>query len=509
MSLRPSFRQRSASSCLLKRPYRVELLEDRRLLTVDSWTATAAVSGAVDTNHANVTPAATASNTTLTSSVSPVTIGEQVTFTAIVSTASGNPTGRVTFLDGPAVLGSAELNLSHGKETASLSTSSLTLGAHNVTAVYSGGGKYAGSTSKLLVEQVNKATTTTALSSSSISLFGDQLETFTATVKTNGGVIPTGSVTFKDGNMVVGTSNLVDIFGQFKAVLTTDSLASGADSITAVYSGDTDDIGSTSAALTGTAAKATTFTSLSPNANPASFGQPITLTSIVRTTTGGVPTGSVTFKDGTAIIGAGSLVRVQGQMQATLVTSSLAVGTHSITAVYSSDANSLPSTSAPITEQVRKSSTTTSLASSLNPSMSGQPVTLTAAVLVTRPGVGIPTGIVSFLEGTSVLGSGTLRMVGGVVQTTFTTSTLSVGSHQITAVYAGSPNFNGSTSTILTQTVNVGHAATAAIAPFDANGDGQMSPLDMALAIINQLNSGSSPGDLPCWPPATRITTDN
>src|SRR5262249_23237979 len=90
--------------------------------------------------------------------------------------------------------------------------------------------------------------------------------------------------------------------------------------------------------------------------------------------------------------------------------------------------------------------TTTSLVSSLNPSMSAQAVTFTATV--TSAG-GTPTGTVTFLDGKIVLGRGTLNA--GIA--TFTTSTLAVGTHRITGSYGGSCTFAPSTSTALTQTV--------------------------------------------------------
>jgi hypothetical protein len=92
--------------------------------------------------------------------------------------------------------------------------------------------------------------------------------------------------------------------------------------------------------------------------------------------------------------------------------------------------------------------TTTTLVSSVNPSASKQAVTFTATV---KSGAGIPTGTVTFTNNGSTVGTGSLK---GNGQATFTTSTLSSGSHSITAVYGGNSSFSGSTSAVLTQTVN-------------------------------------------------------
>src|SRR5205807_155036 len=90
----------------------------------------------------------------------------------------------------------------------------------------------------------------------------------------------------------------------------------------------------------------------------------------------------------------------------------------------------------------------TTLISSLNPSALGQAVTFTATV--TSSATGTPTGTVTFQDGASALGTGTLS--GGTA--TFTTSALTAGTHSITAIYGGDANFTGSTSPILTQTIN-------------------------------------------------------
>ncbi len=99
---------------------------------------------------------------------------------------------------------------------------------------------------------------------------------------------------------------------------------------------------------------------------------------------------------------------------------------------------------------VAKAQTTTVVTSNHNPSVFGQPVTLTATVTAKPPGVGTPTGPVQFLDGATPIGSGSL--VAG--QFSITTASLSVATHPITAVYGGDTNFLGSTSGVLNQVVN-------------------------------------------------------
>lgn len=99
--------------------------------------------------------------------------------------------------------------------------------------------------------------------------------------------------------------------------------------------------------------------------------------------------------------------------------------------------------------------TTTTLASSLNPSTSGQSVTFSATVAATS-GTNAPTGTITFKNGTTTLGTGTLARVDTTNKATATYSTdaLAVGSHSITAQYGGATGFNTSSSSVLTQQVN-------------------------------------------------------
>jgi hypothetical protein len=99
---------------------------------------------------------------------------------------------------------------------------------------------------------------------------------------------------------------------------------------------------------------------------------------------------------------------------------------------------------------VNKDGTTSAVTSSPNPSTHGQSVTFTATAAANAPGTGTPAGTVTFKDGNKTLHSSSLS--GG--QATYTTSSLSRGTHQITVVYQGNSNFLSSTSPVLVQTVN-------------------------------------------------------
>jgi hypothetical protein len=161
----------------------------------------------------------------------------------------------------------------------------------------------------------------------------------------------------------------------------------------------------------------------------------------------------VTFKDGSAVLATATL---NSSAVATFSTSALGAATHSITAVYNGDLYFGVSTSTALTQTVNQASTTTRLISSLNPSVRGQAVTFTAMVAAVAPGGGTPSGTVIYKDGNTTLGITTLNDYGTA---TFTTSTLSVGNHSITAVYGGNANYKASTSAKLTQRVKAASTA--------------------------------------------------
>jgi hypothetical protein len=229
------------------------------------------------------------------------------------------------------------------------------------------------------------------------------------------------------------------------ATSTTSGLGTGAHSITAIYGGDANFTGSTSPILTETIGKAASSTAVGSSNNPSNIGTAVTFTATVTSPVTGTPTGTVTFQDGASVLGTGTL----SGGTATFTTSGLTGGTHSITAVYSGDANFAGGTSPPLVQTVNKAASSTSVpASSNNPSIFGSAVTFTATVKPAA-GSGTPTGTVTFNDGATVLGAGTLS--GGTA--TLTTSGLGAGVHSITAIYAGDANFAISTSPGLTQTV--------------------------------------------------------
>jgi Big-like domain-containing protein len=217
----------------------------------------------------------------------------------------------------------------------------------------------------------------------------------------------------------------------------------------------------------------TTLTSLP---NPSILGQNVTFTATV---TGGGPTpvgDPVTFRDGPTTLG---VVLSNAFGQATLTTSALSLGPHTMTASYSGDAVYTPSTGTMIQTVNPGLVSATTLTSSLNPSTFGQTVTFTATVTGGGP---TPTGPATFKDGPTTLAIVSLN---GAGQATFTTSALTVGPHTITVDYGGDGTYAGSTSPPVTQVVT-GGASSAAIPSLDARG---LIALAIALALLGGLLS--------------------
>lgn len=383
----------------------------------------------------------------VTSNLNPSVYTNNVTFTATFP-ASDTPseTGTIQFLDGATVIGTGTIT----GNTASFSISTLAVGSHSITASYGGDSTWNPATTPALIQVVNKGTATITLSSSPNPSTLGQNVTFTAVFPV--GTTPTGTVTFLDGTTTLGTGTIA----KNSVTFSTTSLSVGIHPVTAVYGGDSNYNTATSSIDNQVVNKGTfngpgdpTFT-LASTPNPSFVEQSVTFTATFQVTATPVTPGTViTFLDGGTPIGTGT---VNGTV-ATFTTSTLAAGTHPVTATFPGDANWNPATTNVDNQIVNKLTpgqggvAPITLTSSLNPSQFKQSVTFTATV-PTAPIVA--TGTVQFLDGTTVIGTGTVS--NGTA--TFTTATLAVGTHQMTAVYLGDANFNGATSAPLAQVVN-------------------------------------------------------
>jgi CSLREA domain-containing protein len=319
--------------------------------------------------------------TALASSANPSNVGQNVTFTATVSSATsvpGPPAGTVTFKsDGTTISCSNAGGQTLSGGVATCQTTALTSAGspHDITANYvadavaaNGSAKFNNSSGVLAPKQtVNTSNTTTTLSSSSPSNTSlvTQNVTFTATVGSATPGTPEGTVTFKDNGSAItctnGATSVQPLSGGVATCQTASLTAAGSPhDITGDYVADpvsangSAKFSNSSGALSPkqTVNKSDTTTALAaPTPNPSNSNQQVTFTATV--TSSGVTftdTGTVAFKDSGSPMGCESEPIVAGQ--ATCNTSSLPNGTRSITAVYSGDATFKTSTSAPQSQQV-------------------------------------------------------------------------------------------------------------------------------------------------------------
>ncbi|MDI3563428.1 Ig-like domain repeat protein [Bradyrhizobium sp. Arg816] len=395
------------------------------------------------------------------SSLSP-TLGQSVIFTATLSGGS-SPSGSVTFKDGSTTLGAATISGS----TATFTTSSLAVGAHPIAAIYGGDGSNGSASSGTITVTVGKVSPSLTVSSSSSSPTVGQSVTFTATL--SGGSSPSGSVTFQDGATVLGSATISGA----SAALTTSAFTVGTHAITAVYGGDGSNATATSSAIMVTVGQASPSVSLSASSAAPAVGQSVTFTATLSG--GSSPSGTVTFQDGATVLGSAAIAG----SSASLATAALAVGTHTITAVYGGDSGNAGATSTVVTVTVGKSSASLALVASSTSPSAGQSVTFTATV----SGGSSAGGTVTFNDGATILGS---AAISGTTAT-FTTAALAIGTHSITAAYGGDSNNAAATSGAVTVTVAKVLPSISVSASLTSPAAGQ------SVVLTAVLSGGSSP----------------
>ena len=392
--------------------------------------------------------------------------GKTLTLSATVTSTSGTPTGTVTFMDGTANLGSAQLN-AQGSATVTVTT--LAVGSHNLTAIYGGDANYVTSTSVALPQTISLATTSLALVGPASPLNAGLQANFTASLTSNG-VAPTGALTLFDGTTSIAAQT-VNNAGSY--TFSTSSLAVGPHTLTAKYAGDADNAAAASNLVSLVIQQGSSATALQSSKSPQVVGQAVTLTAAVTSPSPNL-TGNVSFFDGTTLLGS---VAVSSTGTATYTSTTLTFGVHSITAVYSGDVNHAASTSSAINQRMVQS-VQLGLSSSANPATVGSNLTFT--LKASGNAAAVPTGAVTFLDGSSLIGAGTLDATGTAM---LSIANLAVGSHNITVAYAGDDNYSATTSSALTQSVI--NANTQIVLTASSNPATFGSPLIFKAAITS------------------------
>jgi len=408
----------------------------------------------------------------------PVVHGQPVSFTAHVVPANGTstPTGTVQFTVDGADHG--EPVPVAGGTASSPPTTSLSTGTHTIGARFSGDGNLVASTATTRQLTVDKAPTSTVLSSTGSPTVSGEPVTFTATVDVvaPGAGEPAGGVQFNVDGDPYGTA--VPLDGD-TAELTIDNLPPGNHTVLATYNGNADFASSSSAELTHGVDRAATTVSVSTSNPDAVAGEPLTFTAEVDVVAPGAgePGGAVQFfADGEAI---GSPVPLNGG-SAVSTPVQLRAGVHRITADYSGDDRFSGSTDE-LGQEVAAARTRTVVEVSPSPSVVGQEVTVRATVTPVAPATGRPGGAVQFEIDGQV--AGFVPLVDGRAE--LATSILARGAHEIVARYLSSdPDFVTSTSAPVSHTVNKAATRTTVTSSAPVSVYGQPVTFTADVAVV-------------------------
>jgi uncharacterized protein (TIGR03437 family) len=423
---------------------------------------------------------AVGTTTTVTSATNPSTYGNPVTFTVTVAPTAANankPSGTVLLQVNGGLPGFTGILATSGNNgvvaitvpgsalPVASSTSPITIGGVSfnsdaISVTYSGDTNFGSSSGSLAGGQTvnaNTVTTTIVITPPATTnlVYGQPVQLPAAVTSNPPSTLtpPTGNVTYSDTygvNPVTalalpGKSTFSDTI---TPVYITNSLIVGIHRIIATYSPPQPQtgnvfVGSTSNTVTLTVAKAATTITVTPTNNTnGNFTALVT----VNAPGAGIPTGTVEFLlNGTQAFGYAPLLTVSssnftngGQFIATWQGGPV---NGVVTAIYSGDLNFAGSTSTGLPMSAPSLNISgVSISTSVDPATVGQPITYTATVTGSK---GIATGSVQFLADGNLMGSGNLNTVGVA---TFTTSSLSAGSHTIVASYGGDDNYAPSVS---------------------------------------------------------------
>jgi large repetitive protein len=392
----------------------------------------------------------------------PSVYGESLQFTATVTATEENvtPVGSVTFTFTPDDGGTTvppNTAVVNDDGVATTKNVNLAVGTYTITATYvplPGNTDFkAPPTPPTYVQVVNPDVTFTTLNSSgSPSIYGQSIK-FTATVIASppGNGTPTGTVTFYDGPIQLGSAKLDNKTGPDIASISTNKLTFGIYEMTATYSSDSGNFYSSSTSPPGlqqivNPAPVKTVVTASPS--QADYGQQVMLTATVSSTAG-TPTGYVAFLVNGIPYANATLTHGKAMLE---TKKPLPVGMDNIQAENGGNPNYGIGLSESVKEVVNLAATTTKVSVGSGTSVYGQAVTFTATVKATSPDGGTPTESVTFTvtppTGAPVVTTAALNAKG---QATLPFGSPAVGKYTITASYGGSVDYKASTATAVTQ----------------------------------------------------------
>jgi hypothetical protein len=412
----------------------------------------------------------------VTSAPNPSLTGQSVTFQIKLSSANGVPPGNISLTDNST--GNTLATLTPDVNgNASFSISTLAVGTHLIVASYSGNSSYSSATANVVqvVEGGSPTSTTLTCLPNPIDIFGTAQ--FAATV-TSGNGTPTGSISFTDNGALLATQGLVG----GTTSLTYTGMVAGMHNIIASYT-PTGSFAASSATCSEVVNALPTTSILTVAPTTSTYGAPVTLTATVAPATPpgpSTPTGVVTFYNGAAVIGTGTLA---GGV-ATLTDGSLAGGSYNLNCIYggssiyaASNCNSVPVT-------INAAPTTLTISSSNNPATYLTPVTFTVHLAANGQSAGAGNTIQLSIGGQVV--ALTTDATGSA---TYTIATLVPNSYPVVASSAGTNNLQASSAS-LTEVITAAPSFTilaGAPNPGDLN-----QPVTLTATVVAQSSSSQT-----------------
>ncbi len=405
-------------------------------------------------------------------------VGGTATVTATVSPNPGG--GTVTFSDPDGYLSCSPVLVVGG--SASCTTGTLSApGSETVSATYNGDSNYSSNGPATATLSVAQDTTSIVVSSNPSSPTLGQTFTVTATLSPDPGG---GSVTFSDSKSYLSGCGIVDVVDGTASCTSRTVTATGSDSVSATYSGDTDYAGSGPTSATLTLSPATPSISVGSSPSSPTVGEQATITASVSPAGGApTPTGTVIFSDSKGFI-SGCTDQPITAGSASCTTSTLtSAESDSITITYSGDANYYAVGPNSYGNFLHISAANTSVALSSSPSA---PVALSTATITATVSPITDGGTVSFSDSKGyITGCSSVSVTAGVASCLI--GTLGAGTDQISASYVGDANYNDSSANPLSLVIaKVATTVTPAVTPNPVT-DGQtarvtatVSPTPMA-----------------------------
>jgi uncharacterized protein (TIGR03437 family) len=378
--------------------------------------------------------------------VAPSTAGlnQAVSLTAKVSLAnwsSAAATGAVDFTNGGNVIaGCMAVPLRNG--VAVCTTTFSQIGIVTIGAVYKGDANTNPSTASMQLAVTKSAVSAYLAAAPASPVYGDTVTLDTLVQGPQGGMAPTGTVTFTDGPTILG---VVALGSNGRALLAAPkgslgALSAGTHNIAATYSGDDNYQTSPGANLTLTIGKVGTFVTVA--SSTAQLDQPVTLkANVTLANWASVPVGgTVDFSNGSAPISGCTGVKAQNGVAA-CATNFPQTGQMTVGAAYNGDSNTLPGTGL-IQLNVGKAAASAYLAIAPSAPVYGEQTAIDALILGAQ-GLAAPSGAITFSEGTTVFGTFPLDSNGRASLSAPAQGipVFPAGPHTVTATYNGDANY--------------------------------------------------------------------